>query len=98
MSNNGLCPKLMAQDVSAPELLIALVCQCNDSCVSNCTCKEHSQPCTIVCRCEAATEGQVDDTLTYSNIFAIQSNSSDDDDDVDVDSNYTVMLHCKKNQ
>ena len=49
--NNNVCPKLMTQEISAPELLNNLSCDCEDFCTGDCLCVVNNQPCTSICGC-----------------------------------------------
>ena len=55
-----LSPKLMTQEISAPELLNNLVCSCNNYCISeDCECISNNQPCTSACVCEPVEDGDM---------------------------------------
>ena len=81
----GLQPKLMTQDVSAPELLNDFMCECpDDACnmASNCTCFTNSQSCTTACSCNGNVPG-IDNDKWCSNPFTLATTVSDNDSDSD---------------
>lgn len=50
--NNGqMSPIMMTQEAAAPELINDIVCDCTDTCQSQCCCGIHNQPCTSACAC-----------------------------------------------
>ena len=46
----------MNKQISAPELLNNLSCDCEDFCTGDCLCTENKQPCTGICGCEKAED------------------------------------------
>ena len=77
-----LWPKLMTQDVSAPELLNEFLCDCVDGCRDACICSKNSQPCAPACECSADTIGPEDEALSCKNphMHSIVEYDADDND------------------
>jgi hypothetical protein len=79
-----LQPKLMNQLSAAPELLTAMVCDCDPICGDTCSCVVSEQPCSTARRCEAVTVPEHDNEQVCTNVLTtieLQFNDDSDSDD-----------------
>ena len=74
MDERMMTPRMMTQDISAPELLNSLTCQCKDYCTEVCSCVTN-QPCSPACSCEP--DADTDEQL-WMNKFTISILSKSD--------------------
>ena len=75
MDERMMTPRMMTQDISAPELLNSLTCQCKDYCTKDCSCVSNNQPCSPACSCEP--EADTDEQLCMKKFNISISSKSD---------------------
>ena len=71
-----LTPRMMMQDISAPELLNISICECRNYCTEDYSCVTNNQPYSPACSC--GPEEDIDEQLCM-NTFIISILSKSDD-------------------